>query len=404
MVKMCSTYQTFVLYTELMANPAEGVDGRTDKRIMNDVATNPPDGGSVEAINHEASVWMKRGIARLEAGAPAELQEAIGDFDQAIALRCKLPLDANPIFRYGLAAGWMNRGDALTRLGSAENLADAVRSYDAALETLRDLPVEANPLFRRRLAIAWSNRGLSLQAQNTAAALLEAGRSFETASAVLHGGNAAEIVDRDYLLAAAQMNHANALVRGAPGGSPAQARVMAQQAVALADQAQLQDLAMTEVRLKARYILCQAIAQLLAPLTTTDPISDDLFAEASDAVDNGLALARSWEQQGVTQFRSVAQDLFHFGARIYQMSQPHFLSEFLLENLDPARSSSSFVGDPQIHAAALESIWRSFRQIQNTGAQSPHTPPYDELLKQLRDLRLVEDRLAELQQTCRVQD
>jgi tetratricopeptide (TPR) repeat protein len=179
---------------------------------MEDVTTNAPADESPDAINQQASVWMKRGIGLLEAGAPAGLREAIGCFDHAIELRRKLPLAANPFFRYGLVAGWMNRGDALTRLGSAENLSAALSSYDAALETLRDLPVDANPLFRRRLAIAWSNRGLSLQAQDTAAASLEAGRSFGSACSVLRTGNAAEIVDRDYLLAAAQMNHANALV------------------------------------------------------------------------------------------------------------------------------------------------------------------------------------------------
>jgi hypothetical protein len=161
---------------------------------------------------------------------------------------------------------------------------------------------------------------------------------------------------------------------------------------------------MTEVRLKARHILCQAIAQLLASLTATDPVRNDLFAEASDVVDDGLVLARSWEQRGVTQFRSLAQDLFRFGARIYQMFQPHFLTEFLLENLDPEYSSGSFAGDPQMHAAALESLWRSFREFQSAGGQTPNTPQFAGLLKQLRDLRIVEERLTELQRTYRAAD
>ena len=50
-----------------------------------------------------------------------------------------------------------------------------------------------------------------------------------------------------------------------------------------------------------------------------------------------MKLARHWEARGEGRFHDLAGELFRFGARVYQMHQPHFLSEFLLENLDPLR-------------------------------------------------------------------
>ncbi len=167
---------------------------------------------AAHAANREASGWMKRGLALLDEKSPASLAEALTHFERAIELRRTLPLAADPLFRYGLAACWMNRGDALTRLGSAANLAAALQSYDTALEVLRDLPLDENPLFRRRVAIAWQNRGITLQTQGDGN-LAEAAKSFGETIAVLQNEKAAAIADRDYLLATAWMNQANALVR-----------------------------------------------------------------------------------------------------------------------------------------------------------------------------------------------
>ncbi|HEY8966677.1 MAG TPA: hypothetical protein VIM58_09550, partial [Candidatus Methylacidiphilales bacterium] len=69
--------------------------------------------------NEEASAWMHRGMDVLAEAAPSasKLEEAVGHFDRAIALRRTLPLAENPFFRYGLSAGWINRGDAFARIG-----------------------------------------------------------------------------------------------------------------------------------------------------------------------------------------------------------------------------------------------------------------------------------------------
>ena len=81
----------------------------------------------------------------------------------------------------------------------------------------------------------------------------------------------------------------------------------------------------------------------------------------TDAVDDGMALARHWERRGVERFRPLAFDLFRFGVRVYHAHQPQFLNEFVLENVDLYAASGAFVGSPEMRAATLESLWLSLR-------------------------------------------
>jgi hypothetical protein len=76
--------------------------------------------------------------------------------------------------------------------------------------------------------------------------------------------------------------------------------------------------------------------------------------DATDLVDEGLSLVRYWEQRGLTHFRGLAADLFRFGARVYGGYQPHFLSEFVRENMDPRRSSRGYVESPEIGSVTPE--------------------------------------------------
>lgn len=314
-----------------------------------------------DALNQDASRWMKRGIALLDRGTPAELVEAIGYFDRAIDLRRRLPLDAVPLHRYGLAAGWLNRGDALTRLGGEDDVAAAVAAFDEGLRLLDGLPLD-EPRVRRRAAIAWQNRGLALHAQG-AASYADARRSFERARDLLDDPAATALPDRDVLAAAVWTNLANVWIAGDAPGAPHDARDAARRALAsLAAHEPSTELVAAEAALKARHVLCQALGRILPSLGEDPAARRALVAEATDAIDDGLAIARRWEQRGVDRFRAIAYDLVRFGARIYATFQPHFLDEFMRENLDPAASSGHFVGSAEMRAAALESLWLSFRR------------------------------------------
>jgi hypothetical protein len=312
------------------------------------------------ARNRQASVLMKRGMACLEAGTAEAWTEAIACFDRAIEIRRRLPLDRNPMFRYGLAAGWMNRADALTRLGGAGHLDAAVAAYDEALAALDDLPLDAFPLFRRRFAVAWQNRGLAVERRGGAGDRDEAARSFDAAIATLSVPGADAIDDRDVLLAVAWTNRARLHAASDTPNEAEYARLAAHTAIALARGSEHSDELAAEAALNARHVLCRAMARVIEALPDGAAPADEL-AETTDAVDEGMALARYWERRGVDRFRPVAFDLFRFGVRVYHARQPQFLNEFLLENLDPAASSGAFVGSPEMRAATLESLWLSLR-------------------------------------------
>ena len=351
-----------------------------------------------EVRNAMASGWMKRGIALLNENSAASLAASLHWFEGAIELRQTLPLEENSWYRYVLAAGWMNRGDALTRLGSAENLAEAVCSYDQALTLLRTLELESNPLFRKRLALAWMNRGITLQEQGTPVGLQAALASFDETIAVLRDPPALESAECRPILACALTNRGNALLRLTPP-APALARESAEQALALIAPAEERDVLAAETGLKARHILCRAVASQLAD-RTSEITSDDLVAAATDAVDDGMKLARHWEARGERRFRDLAGELFRFGAHAYQIHQSHFLTEFLLENLDPSYSRDAFSGDPKMHTAAGEAIARAVAEIQRDGFRSLNTPHFDQFLGTLRQLRITQARLDELRWTA----
>lgn len=341
-----------------------------------------------------ASGWMKRGIALLNENTTASLTSSLHWFERAIELRRTLPLDENSWYRYVLAAGWMNRGDALTRLGSTEDLAEAVRSYDQALTLLRTLELKSNLLFRKRLALAWMNRGLALQEQGTSVSLRAALASFDEAIAVLRDPLALEFPEYRPILACALTNRGNALLRIEPSSAVA-ACESAEQALALIAPAEEQEILAAETGLNARHVLCQAIASQLANCESKIP-RDDLVAAATDAVDDGMKLARNWEARGECRFRNLAGELFRFGARAYQMHQAHFLTEFLLENLDPSQSHDAFPADPKMYAAASEAIAGAFSELRRNGFQSLNTPRFDRFLKTLRQLRITQTRLDDL--------
>lgn len=353
-----------------------------------------------EVRNAMASGWMKRGIALLNENTRASLTVSLVWFEGAVELRRSLPLDGNPWYRYVLAAGWMNRGDALTRLGSPENLGEAVRSYDEALALLRTLDLESDPLFRKRLALAWMNRGVALQEQGTPVSLRAALESFDEAIAVLRDPLALEFAEYRPILACALTNRGNALLRVTPP-APAFARKSAEEALALIAGIEAEEVLAAETGLKARHVLCRALAAQLADRTATTN-TEDLVAAATDAVDDGMKLARHWEARGERRFRDLAGELFRFGTHAYQMYQSHFLTEFVLENLDPAQSHDAFPVDSKMHAVADEAIARAAAEIQRDGFRSLNTPRFGRFLETLRQLRVTQTRLDDLRHTCPV--
>lgn len=359
----------------------------------------PTDHAAAIELDERANARLLRGLTLLEANTPASLREAAICFEEAIDLRARLPVAENSGFRYGLIAGWMNRGDALTRLGAPDGLSEALRCYDEALAHLRELPMGENPLFIKRLAIAWMNRGVTLLAQGTPGAAMEAVQCFDDALAAAKNFSGKNEPEGRVLLANAGMNRANALIRLTPP-QPATARAALRHALELLVAPEKTAAAAAAISFRARHIWCQALALELSTKETTLAAQEELLAEAADTVDAGMALARHWETRGANEFREPAAELFHFGCRVYQTHQAHFLTEFLLENLDPACSKGAFTTNLQMHGRAREALWRALGALQREGFKTVNTPRFDAFLEQLRELRVTDERLAELRRNC----
>jgi hypothetical protein len=283
--------------------------------------------------------------------------EALDCFDRALAIRLRLPVETIPVLGYSLAACWLNRADALARIG-ADKIVLALTSYDEGIALLRRLPLHQDPRFPRRLAIAYQNRGLALRAR-TPPADAEAILAFAEAADILDRDESAAIPDRPHLLATVWTNLAIARSAEPTEASESLAREAALRAIALVASLEATDADSAEVGLKARHVLCQTLASHLPLRLPPGSGMPDNVHEATDLADDGLALVRKWEREGVTRFRGLAYDLFRFGARVYRTYQPQFLKEFIYENIDASRSSLEYVDSAEMRAAA----WEAFRML-----------------------------------------
>ena len=307
----------------------------------------------VEAINDQASVLMKRGIALMEEARREAVIDALHCFDEALALRREVPADHSPFQAYLLAACLLNRADALVRFNDAGPLAAALASYEEAIEVLQPLPMDEDPRYPRRLAMAFHNRGLALQIRGLEGDAAASTAAFADAIAVLEDGHSAAIEDRDYLRAVVWLNVANLRYADPAPAAHVEAREAAARALAHVGDREAEDAQAATAGLHARHLLCRLCAHSLSQAADEAGMPEDVH-EATDAVDDGLALVRSWERRGVEGFRAVAFELFRFGARVYARYQPQFLDEFIADNMDPALSSPGYVDDPDMRLAAHE--------------------------------------------------
>jgi len=342
------------------------------------------------ALDQEASGKTLRGIGLLAGGDEAVLPEAIRLFDDAIAIRMRLPWRNHPWIRYGLVAGWLNRGEALTRLGGKKELLEARENYDTALELLRELPVEAHQLFLKRHLIAWANRGQTLAALEDFSGAVQ---SFEKAREFLNG-MAVRDAATELLLAGVRTNLGNVLLMLKPAESQ-RALELARLSLQATGEWEEQDLLAAEISLKARHVLCRAAAELLEEWREPGRAAA-LAAEATDSVEDGLRLGRHWGRKGEFRFDPLVLDLFRFGGRVYQRYQPQFLGEFILDTLEDQAGEGTGKMDPRLYALAREALGREMADIQRNAFVSLNSPKFEDLLQRVRSLRMVEERLLHL--------
>ena len=345
----------------------------------------------VRLRNAAASHWMHRGMALAEKNSPGNLTEAVLCFDEAIALRSLLPLAEIPWFRYALSASWINRADTFARLDLNEErvFAEAIHSYDEALHLLSSLSLDDNALYVRRLAIGWIQRGAAIQNRGRTSRIGEALACFESAIRVLEHPMAAALADQRAMQAGAWANWAAAsLLRTDPDTD----RICqaARTVLALTASHEDADPAAAQTGFSARLTLCRLLVRRLA---SGSAIPEELLANATDAADGGLALARRWEAAGQARWRATARELFRLGCQIYQECQPRFVAEFILECLDPEMSIPAVPPDAAVGRIATASLWSVAERIQQRSfTASPGHGVFD-VLAEVRTLRAAEDRV-----------
>lgn len=331
---------------------------------------------SPEQQDAEASQWTLQGIALLEKGDRDSLKAALGCFERAIFLREGLPLDGHPLYRWGLTAGWMNRGDVLTRLGTAEGLIEALRCYDIAIAHLHALPLEAEPVFRWRLSVAWMNRGITEQTLGDVAAEERALTCFERALQVMEGHESSPRPDYQHIQASAWMNRANAQLR-LPVPDWLAVAASARRALGHSRRDEAQAPAAAEAGIKARYILCQALAHLLESPPVEADLAERWILEATDAVEEVMRLTAEDER-----YLPLREEIFHFGCRIYRAFQPHFLAEFLEDGQGQGPRGLT----PAMRAAAQESLTQAAAQIRQENLAGYTPSRLERLVQTLQSL------------------
>jgi len=284
---------------------------------------------------------------------------------------------------------WMNRGSALQRFGDPDRTAAALAAYDEAIARQRSLPFANNLAQRVSLAAALMNRSLllhRLHGVDRAAEALAAGHEAESLLRPLLSADTPVVICRN--LAGTLVNRANLLL---DLGEPASGADAARAALAVVVDVERREVDCARIALMARRALCDALGRLLvAPGADQEAIA----RAASDAVDEALALARHWSALGPGEFDPLVPRLYLFGARLYSVHQPHFLGEFLLEQLAVSPT-------PELLTIATQALAEALTNIERPHLLLAGTPATDRLLVSFLKLRAAQARVAVLSSALR---
>ncbi|EDN68187.1 hypothetical protein BGP_1156 [Beggiatoa sp. PS] len=273
--------------------------------------------------NDLVSAYLNRGLAQWKLGTPSDLHDAIESYNQAIIIGQSLPLD-NPEYRDVLASAYMNRGVAQSDLGTPSDLREAIESFNQAIELRNELPLD-NPQYRKDLASAYVNRGIAQRKLGTPSDLNEAIESYN-------------------------------------------------QAITLSESLNKQVL--DNVDLRSKMFGNKALACL----------QHGDFEEANEAAEEGLELLRDLEISGVYVLRSWREWLFSITINTYFAMGPHFITECLLDHLDPKNEGAAPQSEA-MHTVALQALQQLYLM-----ANRGHSEWFLDIQQTLTQLALIRAR------------
>jgi tetratricopeptide (TPR) repeat protein len=321
--------------------------------------------------NNLEIAYRRRGNVQAKLGTPSDLHEAIESYNQAIELAQELPLD-NPVYRNDLVSTYVNRGTAQSKLGTPADLHQAIESYNQAIELFQALPLD-NPEYLSDLAIAYMNRGIAQGQLGTPSDLHQAIESFNQ---VIELRQALPLENPKYRndLTSAYLNRGEAQRRLGTPSDLHDAIESFNQAIAFSESLNKQVLEYVKARAKAFG------GKALACLQHRD------FEEANEAAEAGLELLRDLEISGVYVLRSLREKLFDFTIATYFAMGPHFITEFLLEHLDPMNAGAAPQSEA-MHKAALRALQRLYLM-----AKQGHPEWFLDIQQTLTQLALIRGR------------
>ncbi len=271
----------------------------------------------------------------------------------------------------------MNRGcDALQR----NDLTAALAAYDEAIALLRPLPLAEHPSWANSLGAALMNRGHLLHRQHGLARADEALAAFDEAAQLLRPLSAATVAWAPRNLAGTLLNRANLLL---DLHRDAEAATASREALGLVLTGERHEHTDAELALKARRALCDALGRQL-PDAGADTAR--LATQASDLIDDALALLRHWHERGIAS-RELALRFFRFGTQLYRHYQPHFLAEFVRENLPR--------DDDEFRTVAHDAVRRALEDRPRAPVYLVHGDAATERhLRTIRELEMLRDEIA----------
>ncbi|MDQ8202571.1 tetratricopeptide repeat protein [Pelagicoccus sp. SDUM812003] len=280
-----------------------------------------------------AAVWGNIGHTQFRTGQKEALAQAENCFHQAISILEKLPWKENARFRHQLAATYLNLGNAFARQSNpAKPEVRTINAFEAALRILEDQPVEEFAI-GSLVANIRSSVGRALMWSSDKSNLQQAVASFDETIRVL-----AKIKQKDdprlaMEMASAHANRANLLSRAQPSKESIQETISSSEfALRIVKGHEENNLLAAEVSLSARRSLCHAFGLIIGGQSAEK--QQEIHDKASDLLEDGLKLVKTWESRGARGLRPSAQHLFHLGCAFYCTQQPHFLPEFVNENLN----------------------------------------------------------------------
>ncbi|MDP0491270.1 MAG: hypothetical protein Q7Q71_09505 [Verrucomicrobiota bacterium JB023] len=287
----------------------------------------------------EANRLTLEGIELLARGSASK---ALENFNRAIALRESLPLDENPLYRWGLAAGYIQRGNALAKLSG--NPHETITSFRQGIDQLDRL--SPSPAVLNRIAIAWNNQGLFLEELSEQG---KAAECYRRASDTLFSAEHPEC----HLTRATTLLHLSRLTKGA------EAMELCTEALNLTGHQTKSSILAARINLHASHTLAKArCLELEASLPHSQ--ERDWVQTTVDGITSALRLANYWHQEDPEAFCEVTLDLFRLGLRIHRICRPHGLAAFIQDFIKDRQYLERMFREAAL--AALETTYASHNQ------------------------------------------